>query len=169
MNIFILNGSPRPRGNTAKMAESFAETARKAGHSVEIVPIGKMEVRGCKNCDACRATLDGHCVQKDGYQAVLPRLADCEVLVIASPIYYYSLSGQIHCAIERLYSYERLPRLKASALLVSAGGSGFEAAVQTYRAAIVSHMGARDLGIVKSAGSVTERTLDEVRSIARKI
>ena len=158
MNIFILNGSPRPRGNTAKMAESFAETARKAGHSVEIVPIGKMEVRGCKNCDACRATLDGHCVH-----------ADCEVLVIASPIYYYSLSGQIHCAIERLYSYERLPRLKASALLVSAGGSGFEAAVQTYRAAIVSHMGARDLGIVKSAGSVTERTLDEVRSIARKI
>lgn len=169
MNVIILNGSPRPHGNTAKMAEAFAETARANGHSVEIMPIGRMDIRGCRNCDACRKTLNGDCVQKDDMTAVLAKLRDCEVLVIASPIYYYSLAGQIHCTIERCYSFERLPHLKKSALLLSAGGGGFASAVQTYKDAIVSHMGSRDLGIVKAVGSVSSRTIDEVKKIAEGI
>ena len=45
-------------------------------------------------------------------QAIYPVMRECEQLVIASPIYYYSLTGQIHCAIERIYAFERLPKLK---------------------------------------------------------
>ena len=70
------------------------------------------------------------------------------MLVIASPIYYYSLSGQTHCAIERIYAFERLPKLKKAALLLTAAGGGFTSAIQTYRDAIIGHMGAKDLGIV---------------------
>lgn len=169
MKVIILNGSPRAYGNTAKMAEAFADTARSGGNSVEIIPIGRMDIRGCKNCDACRKTLNGNCVQKDDMTAVLDKLRDCEVLVIASPIYYYSLAGQIHCAIERCYSFERLPNLKKSALLLSAGGGGFTSAVQTYRDAIISHMGAYDLGIVKAVGNISSRALDEVKKIAEGI
>lgn len=171
MNVLILNGSPRPHGNTSAMVQAFAEEAAAAGHEVHAVQIGNKDVRGCKNCDACRKTLNGECVQKDYMQEVLPLMRECEVLVIASPIYYYSMTGQTHCAIERIYSFERLPKLKESALLLSAMGGGFTSAVQTYQDAVLGHMGAKDLGIVKAVGNVTnnERVLSEVRKVAQKI
>ena len=58
MNVLILNGSPRPHGNTSAMVQAFAEEAAAAGHEVHAVQIGNKDVRGCKNCDACRKTLN---------------------------------------------------------------------------------------------------------------
>ena len=116
MNILVLNGSPRPHGNTAALVNTFADEAQKADHHVSVFQIGNRDIRGCKNCDACRATLNGNCVQKDDMQEIYPVMRECEMLVIASPIYYYSLSGQTHCAIERIYAFERLPKLKKAAL-----------------------------------------------------
>jgi multimeric flavodoxin WrbA len=55
-------------------------------------------------------------------QEIYPVMRECEMLVIASPIYYYSLTGQTHCAIERIYAFERLPKLKKAALLLTAAG-----------------------------------------------
>ena len=107
MNILVLNGSPRPHGNTAALVDAFTDEAQKAGHHVSVFQIGNKDIRGCKNCDACRATLNGNCVQKDDMQEIYPIMRECEMLVIASPIYYYSLTGQTHCAIERVYAFER--------------------------------------------------------------
>lgn len=171
MNVLIINGSPRSNGNTAALTEAFASEAKKSGHRVTIKQIGSMDIRGCKNCDACRKTLNGECVQNDDMRDIFPLMRECEVLVIASPIYYYSLTGQTHCFIERCYAFERLPKLKKAALLLTAGGGGFTSAIQTYKDAIIIHMGARDMGIVTAAGSQAKSSvkLDEVRSIARKI
>ncbi len=112
MNILILNGSPRPHGNTAALVDVFIDEAQKVGHQISVFQIGNKDIRGCKNCDSCHSTLNGNCVQKDDMQAIYPVMRECEQLVIASPIYYYSLTGQIHCAIERIYAFERLPKLK---------------------------------------------------------
>ena len=65
MNVLVINGSPRRSGNTASLADAFANEAKKAGHNVTVKQIGNMDIRGCKNCDACRKTLNGDCVQKD--------------------------------------------------------------------------------------------------------
>lgn len=171
MNILILNGSPRPNGNTAAMAEYFADEAKKSGHTVSLVQIGGRDIRGCKNCDACRKTLNGSCVQQDDMQELYPLMRECEMLVIASPIYYYSMTGQTHCAIERIYAFERLPKIKKAALLLSAGGGGFTSAVQTYKDAIIGHMGAKDMGIVKSAGNQarSEAVRREIKAIVNKL
>ena len=171
MNILILNGSPRPHGNTAALANAFAEEAAAKGHQVHLVQIGNKDIRGCKNCDACRSTRNGNCVQKDDMQPVFPLMRECEVLVIASPIYYYSMAGQMHCAIERIYSFERLPKLKKAALLLTAGGGGFAAAKQTYQDAIIRHMGAKDIGIITATEGQckTPAKLAEVRELVKKI
>lgn len=171
MNILVLNGSPRPHGNTAALVNTFADEAQKAGHHVSVFQIENRDIRGCKNCDACRATLNGNCVQKDDMQEIYPVMRECEMLVIASPIYYYSLTGQTHCAIERIYAFERLPKLKKAALLLTAAGGGFTSAIQTYRDAIIGHMGAKDLGIVRAVGSQAKSaaTQNEIRAIVKKI
>lgn len=171
MNVLVINGSPRKNGNTAALANAFADEAVKSGHNVTVKQIGNMDIRGCKNCDACRKTLNGDCVQKDDMRDMYLLMRECEVLVIASPIYYYSLTGQTHCFIERCYAFERLPKLKKAALLLTAGGGGFTSAIQTYKDAIIGHMGARDMGIVMAAGSQARSSakLDEARAIAKKL
>lgn len=171
MNIVIINGSPRPHGNTAAMVEAFTEGAKKAGNTVEILNIGNKQIGGCKNCDYCRTKGNGTCIQKDDMQEVYPVLKEAEMLVIASPIYYYSLTGQTHCVIERVYAWERLPKIKKSALLLSAGAGGFTSAIQTYKDAIVMHMGAKDMGIITSAGSQnkSQKKLAEIFEFAKKL
>lgn len=171
MKILVLNGSPRIDGNTSALAHAFAKEAQLNGHQVSLKQIGSMDIRGCKNCDACRKTLTGNCIQKDDMQEVLPLMAECEMLVIASPIYYFSLAGQVHCAIERMYSFERLPQIKKAALFLTAGGRGFESAIQNYQEAIIRHMDAEDMGIVTATGNQakTEDKQEEVRRIARSL
>lgn len=171
MNVLVINGSPRSNGSTAALVNAFADEAKKAGHNVSVKQIGSMDIRGCKNCDACRKTLNGECAQKDDMRDIFPLMRECEMLIIASPIYYYSLTGQTHCFIERCYAFERLPKLKKAALLLTAGGGGFTSAIQTYKDAIINHMGARDMGIVTAVGSQAKSSakLDEVRDIARKL
>lgn len=171
MKILILNGSPRPHGNTTALVDVFIDEAQKAGHQISVFQIGNKDIRGCKNCDSCRSTLNGNCVQKDDMQEIYPVMRECEMLVIASPIYYYSLTGQTHCAIERIYAFERLPKLKKAALLLTAAGGGFTSAIQTYKDAVIGHMGAKDLGIVKAVGiqSKSAATQNEIRAIVKKI
>lgn len=104
-------------------------------------------------------------------QEIYPVLKEAEMLVIASPIYYYSLTGQTHCAIERIYAWERLPRIKQAALLLSAAGGGFTAAIQTYKDAIVMHMGAKDMGVITAVGNQnkSEKKLKEVHELGRRL
>ena len=171
MNVVILNGSPRIMGNTSALVKAFEEEAKKAGHDVSVARIGTKIIRGCKHCDFCRNTLNGYCVQEDDMQDVYQLLRKCEVLVIASPIYYYSLNGQTHCAIERMYAFDKLPRLKKAALILTSEGNKYDSAIQTYRDAIINHMNAEDLGMVVATGAEnkTEKKLEEVRSLAQKI
>lgn len=171
MNILVLNGSPRPKGNTSALVNAFGEEAQKYGHNVTIKQIGNKDIRGCRNCDACRKTLNGECIQKDDMQEILLLMRECEMLVIASPIYYYSLTGQTHCAIERMYSFEKLPKINKAALFLTAAAGGFTAAIQTYDDAIIKNMNAQDMGIIKAVGSQakSDDVKNRVREIARKL
>ena len=81
MNILVLNGSPRPHGNTAALVDAFTDEAQKAGHHVSVFQIGNKDIRGCKNCDACRATLNGNCVQKDDMQEICSPLFDIDIRI----------------------------------------------------------------------------------------
>lgn len=95
MNILILNGSPRPNGNTAAMIRAYAEGANEAGHIIHVVDVCKMKINGCLACEYCHTKGNGVCIQKDDMQEVYPLLEQAEMIVLASPIYYHSFTGQL--------------------------------------------------------------------------
>ena len=96
MNILILNGSPRPNGSTRKMVEAFSGGAESAGHSVSVVDVCKMKISGCIACEYCHTKGHGECVQKDDMAKIYTLLKETEMLVIASPIYYHGITGQLN-------------------------------------------------------------------------
>ena len=121
MKILVLNGSPRPQGNTAAMVQAFAEGARDAGHSVTVVEVCKKKIAGCLACEYCHTKGKGHCVQQDDMQQVYPLLEEAEMIVLASPIYYHGFTGQLQCAINRIYALDKPKHLKKAALIMSSG------------------------------------------------
>ena len=111
MNILILNGSPRARGETAGMIEVFQQAAEARGHSVRRFDVCRMNVKGCLACEYCHGKGQGVCVQKDDMQQISEELQSTELLVLAAPIYYHGISGQLKCVIDRFYAtlYPKAP------------------------------------------------------------
>ena len=79
MNIMILNGSPRPNGNTAAMVKAYVEGAAEAGHTVHVVDVCKKKISGCLACEYCHTKGNGKCVQQDDMQEVYPLLENAEM------------------------------------------------------------------------------------------
>ena len=117
MNILVLNGSPRPNGNTKQMIDAFTKGAVSASHRVNVIDVCKKEIKGCIACEYCHTKGHGTCIQKDDMQEVYDLLKEADMLVIASPIYYHGISGQLKCVIDRFYSAAypaKPPRLSPS-------------------------------------------------------
>lgn len=122
MKILVLNGSPRPHGNTAAMVEAFRKGAEENGHAVTVVNVCHRKIAGCLACEYCHQEGSGHerqCAQKDDMQAVYPLLDEAEMIVLASPVYYHGFSGQLQCAINRIYALDKPKKLKKAALILS--------------------------------------------------
>ena len=94
MKILVLNGSPRPNGNTAALVSAFVEGAKENGHEVTVVPVCQKKIAGCLACEYCHTKGEGRCIQQDDMQEVYPVLAEAEMIVLASPVYYHSFTGQ---------------------------------------------------------------------------
>ncbi len=170
MKIAILNGSPR-NGNTAAMAAAFAEGAQAAGHEVEIIQVGRLKINGCLACEYCHGKGEGKCVQKDDMDKVMPAYKDCDMIVFASPIYYFDLTAQLSAAIQRVYAIGKPAKAtKAALLLSSASPNPYEGAIATYRT-MLGFMGMEDTGIITAAGEEngSEAKLEEIRAFARAL
>ena len=102
MNILILAGSPRKDGNTELLAEAFAKGAVE-NHHVEIVSVRDYKVNPCLGCNACFKT-DGICAQKDDMAIIYEKMSRADMLVIASPVYFYGISAQLKAVIDRFHN-----------------------------------------------------------------
>ena len=153
MNIIVLNGSPRPAGNTKAMIEAYQAGAESAGHSVQVFDICKMNVHGCLACEYCHTKEDRVCVQKDDMQEIYPVLDEADMIVLASPVYYHGFSGQLQCAINRIYALDHPKNLKKAALLLSSGDTGvYDGAVYAYQNSFLVYLHLEDMGIFTAAG-----------------
>ena len=103
MNILVLSGSPRKGGNTELLAEAFAKGATEGQHHVEIVSVRDYKVNPCLGCNACFNT-DGVCAQKDDMAAIYEKMIQADMLVIASPVYFYGISSQLKAVIDRFHN-----------------------------------------------------------------
>jgi multimeric flavodoxin WrbA len=148
MKILVLNGSPRTNGNTATMISAFTKGAEGKGHQVAVIDVCQKEITGCHACEYCHTTDYGVCKIKDDMQQVYEALESAEMLVIASPIYYFGLSGQLQCAIHRTYAIGIPRNLKKSMLILSSGSNDvYEGAIYEYRKSFIEYMGLKDMGI----------------------
>lgn len=97
--VLIISSSPRKGGNSEMLAASFAKGAEEAGHSVETVYLREKKFGFCKGCLACLKV--GHCVMGDDAVEIAAKMHDADVLVFATPVYYYSVSGQLKTMLDR--------------------------------------------------------------------
>lgn len=119
MNIVVLNGSPHSDGNTMAMIKAFEKGAVAKGHTVSILSVCKMNIAGCIGCEYCRHKGNGSCVQKDDMEQVYQIVDNAEMLILASPVYYNNLTGQLKCVIDRLYATGVPRNLKKCAMILS--------------------------------------------------
>lgn len=154
MNILILNGSPRPNGNTSAMINAFSEGALANGNQITIIDVCRKKINGCLGCEHCHSKGRGECIQKDDMQELYQALETAEMIVIASPIYYFGYSGQLQCAIHRTYAIGIPRKLKKAMLILSSGSNGvYDGAIYEYRKTFLEYMGLQDMGIYKAYGS----------------
>ena len=98
--ILILSTSPRKNSNSDALAEEFAKGAREAGHTVEKISLIGKDIQFCRGCLACQKTM--RCViRDDADQIVQEKMLHADVLVFATPIYYYEMSGQMKTLLDR--------------------------------------------------------------------
>ncbi len=162
--ILIIQGGGRPKGNTARLVESFEKGAKEAGHETEVVSLLKHEVKGCLGCNACR--YGKPCIQKDDFNGLVPKIKEADLLVFASPLYFWTLSSRIKAFIERFYCiaeedpnpplgrYESYPVKDCALLMTSADNFfwTFEQAVSYYQFALVNYIGFHDRGMLLAGG-----------------
>ncbi len=103
MNIVVLSGSPRRGGNTDLLVEAFVRGASPR-HRVAVVSVHDYAVRPCMGCNACFLRDDHVCCQDDDMAVVYAKLAAADMLVIASPVYFYGLSAQLKAVIDRCHN-----------------------------------------------------------------
>lgn len=162
--ILVVLGGGRVNGNTAQLAEAFIRGAREAGHEVEQVSLVKTEVKGCIGCNACR--YGKPCVQKDGFNELIPKIKAADLIVFASPLYFWTISSRLKALIERFYCiaeedenpplgrYERYP-VRDCALLMTAADNyfwTFEQAVSYYKFALINYISFQDKGMLLAGG-----------------
>ena len=151
--IVILNGSPRKNGNTSALVTAFTEGAKSVGHAVTQFFLDSMDIHGCKGCFGGHSSKDCPCVQKDDMAQIYPAVKDSDVVVLASPLYYWTMSGQLKTALDRLFALEEgdgnllRGNGRASVLLMAAEGYGFEDAVLYYDH-LMEHLRWKNLGHV---------------------
>lgn len=104
MNIVCLLGSPRANSNSSTIAKRFIETAGKLGARTRTYLLNDLKYRGCQACMACKTKFE-KCVLKDDLAEVLDAIAECDVLVMASPVYFGQVSSQLKACIDRMYSF----------------------------------------------------------------
>lgn len=97
--VLVISSSPRRMGNSDLLADAFIEGAREAGHTVEKINLHDKKIGFCKGCLGCQKTQ--HCILRDDMDDILPRMQQAEVIAFASPVYFYSLCGQLKTLLDR--------------------------------------------------------------------
>ncbi len=167
MKIAVFNGSPR-KENTFALAEAFCEGAKAAGHEVEMYHVGQMKIAGCLGCEYCHTKGEGSCVQKDDLEKIMPAYREADVIVFASPIYYFGMTAQMEAAIQRVYCIGKPAKATKAVLLLSSGSDGVYDGASAQFKAYMNYAGIECAGIITAHGdeNQSEAKLNEVKDLA---
>lgn len=152
--VLILSGSPRKGGNSDILCDEFAKGAADAGHEVEKIRVAEKSIGYCRACYACKET--GNCVIKDDMAEVLQKMIDADVLVLASPVYFYSIDAQLKAVIDRTVARWLEVKNKEFYYIVTAADEE-NASAETTLACFHGYAdcveGAKEMGIIYGMGA----------------
>lgn len=154
MKIIIFFASPNKNGSTAILTDHFMRGAKENGHTVEVIDVCKMNIRPCIGCVRCG--YEGPCVQKDDNKIIRDTLLTGDMVVFATPLYYYGMSAQLKTVIDRFCAYNSSlngKHLKLALLTVAwnADNWTFDALEAHYKT-LVRYIHFEDMGMVLGFG-----------------
>lgn len=120
--ILVIMSAGTKLGNTDRLTDAYIKGLTERGHSVTKVYLGSMQIDGCRGCGVCQR-LAHQCAVRDGMQDIYPLFVECDTVVMASPLYFWTITAKLKSFIERLYAIsadDKYPQ-KDSVLLMTAG------------------------------------------------
>ena len=123
LKVLLLNGSPRPNGNTAVALKEMEKVFNENGVDTEIVNVGNRDVRGCVACNGCATK--GKCVFDDVVNEIAPKFEEADGLVVASPVYFASANATLIACLDRLFystGFDKTMAVGASVVCARRGG-----------------------------------------------
>ena len=135
--ILVIMSAGTKLGNTDRLTDAYIKGLVERGHSVTKVYLGNMRIEGCRGCGVCQR-LAHQCAVRDGMQDIYPLFAACDTVVMASPLYFWTITAKLKSFIDRLYAIsvdDKYPQ-KDSVLLMTAGDDNdtiFEQPIRYFR------------------------------------
>lgn len=153
-NVLILSGSPRKGGNSDLLCDEFMRGALESGNTVEKIRVAEKNIGYCRACYYCKKS-SGECVIKDDMAEVLQKMIDADVIVLASPVYFYSIDAQLKAVIDRTVARWLEVKDKEFYYIMTAADDT-KAAMETTLACLRGYAdcveGAKELGVIYGTG-----------------
>ena len=157
MQIIVLTGSPNRKGSTNLLADCFRQGAQEAGHTVELIDTAHANVHPCTGCIRCG--YQAPCVQKDDVEDIRRKIRQADMLVFATPLYYYGMSAQLKTMIDRFCAFNgsiQHKHMKSALLAVAWNSDDWTfTALEAHYKTLVRYLNFQDMGMVLGAGCGT--------------
>lgn len=160
--VLILSGSPRKNGNSDILCDEFARGALEVGHEVEKIRVAEKNIGFCRGCYACEKT--GVCAIKDDMAEILQKIIDTDVLVLASPVYFYSVDAQLKALIDRTVARWTEVKDKEFYYITTAADEELSSADTTlacFRGYADCVEGAKEMGVICGMGAYEKGEIKE--------
>jgi len=174
--VLILSSSPRKDGNSNALCDRFMQGAIEANHQVEKVVLAEKKINYCTGCYGCGG--NGECVQKDDMSQILDSMAAADVIVLATPVYFYTMCAQMKTVIDRTFARYRKVTNKEFYFIMTAADNrkaALERTVEGFRAFTSCLPRAKEKGVVYGTGAWNvgdifgSRAMDEAYEMGRTV
>lgn len=152
-NVLVLSASPRRKGNSDLLCDRFADGAREAGHEVEKIFLRDKKIGFCTGCYSCEKS--GICIIKDDMAELLEKIIRADVLVLATPVYFYCMNAQLKTVIDRTVARYTEINDKDAYLIATAGEDdrhAVEGTITSFRGFLECLENVREAGMVLATG-----------------
>jgi len=153
-SIVILSASPRKSGNSDLLCDQFMQGALDAGNQVEKIFLANRKIAYCFGCEHCQQN-DGKCIHNDDMSTILEKLIIADVIVMATPVYFYTMNAQMKTLIDRTVAQYTKLKNKVFYFIVTAADNNKQAmdrTIEGFRGFIDCLEGAKEAGILYGTG-----------------
>lgn len=157
MKIAVLTGSPNRDGSTSMLVREFVRGAEDVGHEVDVVDVAHADIHPCTGCVHCG--YEGPCVQHDDVDAIRQQILSSDMIVFATPLYYYGMSAQLKAMVDRFCAFNSsltAKRMKSALITVAWNADDWTFdALQAHYETLVRYLSFQDQGMILGYGCGT--------------